>query len=90
MKIKPALRFKANKVWKAFFLNSLAVALISTFAVEMSKLLDKYFEFDDSSKNILTFAATFLTSLLVYFGMFFIFGYGGGLLADPSYKPKLY
>ena len=69
------VNIKANTIYKTFLLNSLSVSLISITAIHVRNFIDKNFDLFDSSKSFLTFIVTFLTSLIVYFLMFFIFGY---------------
>lgn len=85
------VKFHGNTILKAFILNSLAVSLIAVFAVDVDQLIDKYFLqkreriVSKSFKSFLSFIATFIASMIVYISMFFIFGFGSGMLETNGY-----
>ena len=81
--------FKSTTIFRAFVLNALASSLIIVVAMNIKDYFDR---FDlkgeinsnvNSYKSILyTFIFTFASTLIAYTIMYYLFGYGGGLLAD--------
>ena len=77
--------FRATSVWKAFILNSVIAAIVILIAMTMKSKLDTY----DGGKKpgtglksvSITLVVTFLASFLTYTFMYFMFGFGGGMLA---------
>jgi len=90
--------FYATTIFKAFVLNALAVALISTFAVEIRKALNNakgriylfvnpFFsghDLNEKQKSVVVALASFVGAMLVYIIMFFLFGFGGGMLSSGA------
>lgn len=85
----PIVNFKSTTVWKAFTLNALASSIIIVLAIVIKSKLDKY----TIEKNKITrestlasvsytFLFTFISTFLAYALMFFIFGFGSGMLAQ--------
>lgn len=82
--------FKADTIWKAFILNSLLSSIIILLAIVIKGKLDNYTDEKGNQvqrnttwKSItLTFILTFITTFLAYQVMYFIFGFGGGMLAN--------
>lgn len=88
--------FYATTIFKAFVLNALAVALISTFAVEIRKALNdvkgRFYLFvnplfsgsdlNEKQKSVIVALASFAAAMLVYVIMFLIFGFGAGMLSS--------
>lgn len=95
--------FYATTIFKAFVLNALAVALISTFAVEIRKALNDtkgwfylfvnpFFggngnDLNEKQKSIVVALSSFVGAMLVYVLMFLLFGFGGGLLSSGAKLP---
>jgi len=98
----PVLKnFYATSIFKAFILNAIAVALIATMAVELRKelndvkgrfylLVNPLFqgnELTERQKAIVVAIASFLGAILVYHFMYFLFGFGGGMLTSNVNSP---
>ena len=85
-KIFPLLKgFKSTSIFRAFILNSLAIAIIAVFTIEIKDTLDK--NETNLNKNLRIFI-TFLSSLAIgltcYGMMWLIFGFGGGMLINNA------
>ena len=77
--------FKATSIWKAFFLNSLILAIVAVGAVESKAFVEKLGWFEDHDevvKALGTFLITFFVGLFSYLLMYLVFGFGGGMLVD--------
>ena len=82
--------FYSTNVRNAFILNSLATAFIVTSALFIKTTLDnqerkankvKYSD-DTFTSYFYTFLVTIISSLLSYYFLFYMFGYGGGMLVN--------
>ena len=73
----------------AFALNSVVAALVSTIIVEirLGQLDGNGLGDFDSRKALLTFAAGFLITFIVYNAMYFLVGYGSSLTATKYRIP---
>jgi len=81
---------RATSFFKAFLLNSFAAALIILIALLIKGRFDTYT--DEKGQKIthstnflsvfLTFTITFIASFGAYWFLYFVFGYGGGLLVN--------
>ena len=70
---------------KAFILNAIATALIALVAVEMKSALgNKKTDIDPIAQALINFVVTFITAISVYFLLYLIFGFGGGMLVPGS------
>ena len=88
----------ATSFVKAFFLNALALALVSVGAIELRQTLsdDKsntYLFFNsllsgkamsEIQKGAIVFISSFILSIFTYLMMYLLFGFGGGLLSDKA------
>jgi hypothetical protein len=84
--------FKSTNVWNAFILNSIAAAIVIVIGISVKEHFDTYIVDDNNSNKItrktnftsisLTVLCTFLTSFLAYTIMYFIFGFGGGMITS--------
>lgn len=84
--------FRSTSIWKAFILNSIAAAIVIVIGMTVKEHFDTYIVDDNNSNNIkrttnftsisLTILFTFLTSFLAYTIMYFVFGFGGGMLTS--------
>ena len=82
--------FESTTVWKAFVLNAAATSIAVSVALFIKMKYDRYT--DDSGREIkevtstsgvfITFAITFIATFLAYTTLHFIFGYGGGQVAN--------
>ena len=84
--------FKSTNIWKAFILNSILSAMVIFTAITVKSTFDKYRVSGKSNdKNIqkttnrksiiLTLLFTFAASFLSYTMMYFVFGFGGGMIS---------
>ncbi len=84
--------FRGTTIWKAFVLNALATSITIVFALEIKARFDTYVDEDGRTIRevtnvksvVLTFAVTFTATLVAYFLLHVLFGYGTGQLANPS------
>lgn len=86
--------FRSTSVWKAFFLNSIASALVIFIAINVKSRFDKFTAKKDPDREIvrttnwksivLTLIATFTASMIAFSTMYFVFGFGGGMLVSPD------
>lgn len=78
------IHYRATTVQSAFILNALAAALIAIITVQVKQSLDKYRVFENNVARIfVAFLSGFLSALVIYWAMYFIFDFGGGMLASP-------
>jgi uncharacterized membrane protein YbhN (UPF0104 family) len=83
---------KATTIWKAFFLGSLIMAIVSVASIETRKELEKLGWFNNKPEIIIaliTFVISFLIGLTSYLIMYFLFGYGGGMIIQKRKKKKV-
>jgi hypothetical protein len=87
--------FKATDVWRAFLLNSILSAIVIFIALTVKSNFDNYrLKKGQENKNddtidrttnsesiILTLLFTFIASFASYTLMYWIFGFGGGMIA---------
>ena len=90
--------FYATSLLKAFLLNALALAIVAVGAIELRQLLsdeksNAYLFFksfldgetlSEIQKGFIVFASSFVFSIITYIAMYFLFGYGGGLLSAKA------
>jgi hypothetical protein len=77
--------FRATKVSNAFILNSLVVSVSVTLSVMTFTLINKYHEqFTTTGTVFITLFITFLTTLITYLALYYLFNYGGGMLAGKK------
>ncbi len=78
---------QATSVWKAFFLGSLILALVSVGAVEAREYVQNEGWFENKHeiiKALGTFLVSFFVGIICYLLMYALFGYGGGMLISPG------
>ena len=80
--------FKSTSILKAFILNSLASSLIIFIAILVKADFDNYEIVENNIRRTTTFKSifftllfTFLSSLIAYTLLYFIFGFGEGMLS---------
>jgi hypothetical protein len=80
--------FKSTSLWKAFVLNSISASIVVVLAISIKDGLDRFTNYnnDDKPKTnfsniIITLLITYSITMLTYIFMYFIFGYGGGMLS---------
>lgn len=80
----PILDFRSTNINRAFLLNAFSTALIAIVTIEAKNLLDRN-EISESqiARTFLAFLSGFLSALVIYWVLYFLFGFGGGMLA-PS------
>ena len=74
--------FKATTFFKAFALNALATALIAIIAITTKGSLDKDTKLEESAKGFIAFLAAFVSAFCTYVILYFLFHFGGGMLAN--------
>lgn len=87
--------FRSTNVWKAFILNSIASSLVIIIALTVKSNFDTFSNNKNINKDtngvkqqtnfksiMLTIIATFISSMIAYSMMYFLFGYGGGMLVN--------
>ena len=80
---------KATSVWKAFFLGSLIMAIVTVGAIESRKWVETLGWFKDQQeiiKALGTFIVSFFVGIISYLTMYSIFGYGEGMLVETPKK----
>ena len=77
--------FESTTILKAFLLNSLASTLIILLAITIKKYYDQLIQqkFNKFTMIIKTLVFTFLTTFISYYSLYFLFGYGKGMLIPP-------
>lgn len=86
--------FRATSILKAFILNSIAATLVIFIAITVKSELDTWQDVkpgdsahpDELERKsswrsaVITLTVTFLTSMAAYALMYWVFGFGGGML----------
>lgn len=79
------VNYRATTLNRAFILNALATTLIALVTVEARFVIDRYTDVNNEFVSILmTLLIGFFSALIIYWVLFFIFGYGGGMLASDT------
>ena len=77
--------FQSTTVWKAFILNSIASTLVIFVAMLVKGRMDTYTggvePHTTVSGTLLTLVLTFITSFTAFTIMYFLFGFGKGMLS---------
>lgn len=83
--------FRGTTIVKAFFLNAMALAIVSALSIEVRQLLDRWgrkakggWALSDASKTAIVAVSAFSVALVVYFVLWMLVGYGGGLIASQE------
>lgn len=74
--------FRSTTFIKAFALNSILLAITTTVAYSVYKNLDNIENLPSWANGIITLVMTFLVSLSGYILFFYLFSFGGGMLAE--------
>jgi len=88
-KVLPLIKnFKATNFNRAFILNAFCIGLISTLTIQVRSYLDSLgrktndgWKVSNIEKTFIVFVAGFLVALLVYYMMWLLVEFGGGMLA---------
>ena len=79
--------FKATTFNKAFILNALCIGLISALTIQVRSYLDSLgrktndgWRISNVEKTFIVFVAGFLVAMLVYYTMWLLVEFGGGML----------
>lgn len=84
------INFRAINISNAFILNSIVISLIALISIEVDLFIKNrwnyqepstFFSFDNIIRILISLLISFLSALFVFWMMYFIFGFGGGLLA---------
>ena len=78
--------FRATTYIKAFALNSILLATTTTIAYSVYRSLDDITNIPEWANGVITLILTFIVSLTVYILFFYLFSFGGGMLASPHDK----
>lgn len=81
--------FTSTTLLKAFILNALAMALVTGLTAALTLSIDDFFRKKKKKLNTgerigIAMAIALTTALVVYSILYLIFGYGRGMLANPS------
>ena len=84
--------FKSTSLWKAFVLNSVTASIIVVLAISVKDSLDRFTNYNNSDERsktnfaniIITLLITYSVTFLTYVLMYFIFGFGGGMLSPTT------
>ena len=85
--------YQSTTIDRAFVLNSLVAALTIVVALNIKSLIEHLASRNEPGPDepvmswrntLVTASGTFLASWLVYWGMHFLFGYGGGMLSSQN------
>ena len=82
--------FRSTSLTKAFILNSIAASITVVLAIAIKDGLDRFTNYNkneeenkpDFSNIIITLIITYCVSMLTYIFMFYVFGFGGGMLSN--------
>jgi hypothetical protein len=84
--------FLATTYLNAFILNAIAVAVIAALSIEMRMYLDDIgrkakggWNLSDLSKTAIVFISGFIIAMFVYFVLYVLVGFGGGMLTDDGF-----
>ena len=81
---------------RAFTVNALATGLVALVAVYAQRIFDSWLNPEDENRSawyevlsvVGTLIVTFVSALLVYWFLYWIGDFGGGMLAAPKKKKK--
>ena len=79
--------FRATNIHKAFILNALATSLIAYVSVQVKAYVDILFEttlVNEFFKVTLSIIVGFIAAIAIYYILFYIFNFGGGMLAGDE------
>jgi uncharacterized membrane protein len=82
--------FRSTSLTKAFILNSITASITVVLAIAVKDGLDRFTNYNkneeenksDFSNIIITLIITYCVSMLTYIFMFYVFGFGGGMLSN--------
>ena len=84
--------FFATTYFKAFVLNAISVAVIAALSIEMRSILDRIgikakggWDLSDPTKTAIVFVSAFTIAMMVYFLLYILVGFGGGMLTDQVF-----
>ena len=81
-------QFTATNLRNAFILNALATAIMIVIAVFVQKSVDNLIRPGDDKMSfrslLASFLATFIAGLITYAFLFWLFGFGGGMLTSSD------
>lgn len=96
--------YRATTIFRGFIINAIVTALFSAIIIELRVSYESKGAFkwlyesiippgenpgDPRKKIIITFFNGFAVSMFVYFVLYFITGFGGGMIV-PSHKVKFF
>jgi hypothetical protein len=81
----PLIEFRATNIFNAFVLNSMVSALVIIIAMTIHRYMDPNTSIETNTTEwkgvVVTLIFTFISSLAAYSLMYFLFGFGHGMLA---------
>jgi hypothetical protein len=100
IKMVPLINFKSTTLFRAFLLNSLAIAISAAVAIEIRELLNDKTSYIYNFVNglipgktlnrttiiLVTFVAAFTSSCVTLLLLHILFGYGAAMIIDPKFK----
>jgi len=81
--------FRGTSLLKAFFLNAICLAIVSALSIQVRQYLDRLgrkakggWALSDFSKTAIVSLSGFSVAVTVYFVLWALLGYGGGMVAS--------
>ena len=88
--------FLADSYIKAFILNAIALAIISALSIETRSYLDTLgrdvkgkWTLSNFTKTAIVFFSAFVVAIVVYLLLYFLVGFGGGMLTTHKQSRSL-
>ena len=86
--------FRGTTLFRAFFLNAICLALVSALSIQVRQYLDRLgrkakggWALSDLSKTAIVSLSGFSVAVTVYFVLWAVLGYGGGMVASRKLSP---
>ena len=86
--------FRGTTLLKAFILNAISVAIVSALSIQVREYLDDMSKevkgswyLSDSIKTIIVLISAFTVALVVFFSLWLLLGFGGGLISSKKLSP---
>ena len=86
--------FRGTTLLRAFFLNAICLALVSALSIQVRQYLDRLgrkakggWALSDFSKTAIVSLSGFSVAVTVYFVLWALFGYGGGMITARKLSP---
>ena len=86
--------FRGTTLFRAFFLNAICLAIVSALSIQVRQYLDRLgrkakggWALSDFSKTAIVSLSGFSVAVTVYFVLWALLGYGGGMVANRKLSP---